>query len=159
RRIRVAPGPAAGVGLIIVVLVVAAVVLWRIDDGSPDFSDVDAPDLPVATEGGEGTVADGALEEDSGPGAESGDDAGSPAGRRSTDGHEGVDTGPLVVSVVGLVERSGLVTLPPGSRVAHALEAAGGTLPGADGVGLNLARRLTDGEQVLVGTEPTDEHP
>ena len=57
----------------------------------------------------------------------------------------------VVVSVVGLVRTPGLVTLAPGARVADALSAAGGALDGADNVGLNLARRLADGEQVLVG--------
>ncbi|MGK8525285.1 helix-hairpin-helix domain-containing protein [Nocardia asteroides] len=66
-----------------------------------------------------------------------------------------VDPGPppveLVVSVVGLVQRTGLVRLPEGSRVADALAAAGGTSEGADTSGLNLAQRLSDGDQVLVG--------
>ncbi|WP_280303939.1 ComEA family DNA-binding protein [Nocardia abscessus] len=57
----------------------------------------------------------------------------------------------LVVSVVGLVQRTGLVRLPEGSRVADALAAAGGPSEGADTSGLNLAQRLADGDQVLVG--------
>lgn len=57
----------------------------------------------------------------------------------------------VVVSVVGLVHKSGLVTLPGGARVADALTAAGGALAGADLVGLNMARRVNDGEQILVG--------
>lgn len=57
----------------------------------------------------------------------------------------------LVVSVSGRVARPGLVELPEGSRVADALEAAGGALPDTDLSALNLARRLTDGEQVAVG--------
>ncbi|GAS86074.1 ComEA family DNA-binding protein [Mycolicibacterium brisbanense] len=59
--------------------------------------------------------------------------------------------GPVVVSVVGLVQKPGLVTLDAGARIADALTAAGGPLDGADLVGLNMARRLTDGEQVVVG--------
>ncbi|MGW1742263.1 helix-hairpin-helix domain-containing protein [Nocardia sp. NPDC001965] len=57
----------------------------------------------------------------------------------------------LVVSVVGLVGRAGLVRLPPGARVADAISAAGGALDGADLAGLNLAQRLSDGDQVRVG--------
>jgi competence protein ComEA len=38
-----------------------------------------------------------------------------------------------------------------GARVADVLDAAGGVLPGTDLSGLNLARRVTDGEQVAVG--------
>ena len=58
---------------------------------------------------------------------------------------------PVVVSVVGLVHTPGLVTLAPGARIADALDAAGGALDGADVMGLNMARRVTDGEQIVVG--------
>jgi competence protein ComEA len=43
------------------------------------------------------------------------------------------------------------VRLPLGSRVDDAVRAAGGALPGATYDGLNRARKLSDGEQVLVG--------
>ena len=57
----------------------------------------------------------------------------------------------VVVHVVGFVIRPGLVTLPAGSRVADAIEAAGGlTRPRAADT-VNLARLLVDGEQVAVG--------
>ena len=58
---------------------------------------------------------------------------------------------PVVVSVVGLVARPGLVTLPPGARVADAVAAAGGLLPEADPASVNLAAVVADGEQVAVG--------
>jgi competence protein ComEA len=61
------------------------------------------------------------------------------------------DSTELVVSVAGLVVHPGLVRLAPGSRVADAVEAAGGPVPGTDLIGVNLARRLTDGEHVVVG--------
>ncbi|KUI25390.1 ComEA family DNA-binding protein [Mycobacterium sp. GA-2829] len=60
----------------------------------------------------------------------------------------------VVVSVVGLVHRPGLVTLTPGARIADALEAAGGAVDGADLLGLNMARRVADGEQIIVGIAP-----
>lgn len=60
----------------------------------------------------------------------------------------------LVVSVVGRVVRPGVVRLPAGARVADALDAAGGPLPETDLTVLNLARRLGDGEQLLVGIAP-----
>lgn len=59
--------------------------------------------------------------------------------------------GPVVVSVVGLVHKPGLVTLDAGARIADALTAAGGTVDGADLIGLNMARRVNDGEQIIVG--------
>ncbi|NUS62482.1 MAG: ComEA family DNA-binding protein [Saccharothrix sp.] len=57
----------------------------------------------------------------------------------------------LVVNVVGMVPNPGLVTVPSGARVADALRAAGGADPGADLTPLNLARKVTDGEQIAVG--------
>ncbi|GAA2801264.1 hypothetical protein GCM10019017_53720 [Streptomyces showdoensis] len=57
----------------------------------------------------------------------------------------------VVVDVGGKVLRPGVLTLPAGSRVADALRAAGGVRPGADVTGLNRARVLLDGEQVVVG--------
>ncbi|WP_343601513.1 ComEA family DNA-binding protein [Mycobacterium sp.] len=66
---------------------------------------------------------------------------------------------PVVVSVVGLVRNPGLVTLAPGARIADALTAAGGTLNGADTIGLNMARPLGDGEQIVVGVAPPRGQP
>lgn len=66
---------------------------------------------------------------------------------------------PVIVSVVGLVRRPGLVTLAPGARIADALEAAGGAVDGADLIGLNMARRLSDGEQIIVGIAPAPGQP
>ena len=57
----------------------------------------------------------------------------------------------VVVAVAGRVRRPGMVRLPPGARVADALDAAGGALPGVDIALLNLARKVTDGELILVG--------
>ncbi|MFF3758209.1 helix-hairpin-helix domain-containing protein [Streptomyces sp. NPDC002185] len=57
----------------------------------------------------------------------------------------------VVVDIGGKVRRPGVLTLPAGSRVADALRAAGGAEPGADLTGVNRARVLFDGEQVLVG--------
>ena len=64
--------------------------------------------------------------------------------------------GPVVVDVVGRVRRPGLVHLPAGSRVWDAVLAAGGASGGARLDRINLARLLTDGEQVRVpsATDP-----
>ncbi len=56
----------------------------------------------------------------------------------------------VIVDVDGAVRRPGVVTLPDGSRVIDAIEAAGGSAPKADTEGLNLAQVLMDGEQVVV---------
>jgi len=66
---------------------------------------------------------------------------------------------PVVVSVVGLVHTPGLVTLAPGARIADALKAAGGSIDGADTVGLNMARQVDDGEQIVVGMAPVKGQP
>jgi competence protein ComEA len=58
---------------------------------------------------------------------------------------------PVVVHVAGAVRRPGVVTLPPGARVADAVRAAGGLRKGARLGGTNLARPLVDGERVEVG--------
>lgn len=60
----------------------------------------------------------------------------------------------LVVHVAGLVHTPGVVRLPAGARVLDAVEAAGGARDGVDLTGLNLARLVTDGEQVFVGVSP-----
>ncbi|MFD4938274.1 helix-hairpin-helix domain-containing protein [Streptomyces virginiae] len=57
----------------------------------------------------------------------------------------------IVVDVTGKVRDPGVRRLPAGSRVEDALAAAGGVRPGADTTGLNRARVLVDGEQVVVG--------
>jgi competence protein ComEA len=59
--------------------------------------------------------------------------------------------GEIVVDVVGKVERPGIVVLPAGARVSDAVREAGGLRGRVDRTTLNLARPLTDGEQVVVG--------
>ncbi|TNH27730.1 ComEA family DNA-binding protein [Micromonospora orduensis] len=60
----------------------------------------------------------------------------------------------VVVAVAGKVRRPGLVRLPAGSRLADAVQAAGGALPGVDVALLNPARKVTDGELIVVGVTP-----
>lgn len=56
----------------------------------------------------------------------------------------------LLVHVLGAVVRPGLVELAPGARVIDAVAAAGGLAADADPAGVNLARAVTDGEQLMV---------
>jgi len=58
----------------------------------------------------------------------------------------------VVVHVAGAVGRSGVYRLPAGSRVADAVKRAGGLTPGAVEDAINLAARLSDGQQVVVPT-------
>jgi competence protein ComEA len=61
----------------------------------------------------------------------------------------------LVVAVNGRVRKPGLVRLPSGARVADAIDAAGGVLPDTDLTALNLARKVVDGELIVVGAPPS----
>jgi competence protein ComEA len=56
----------------------------------------------------------------------------------------------IFVEVRGAVNKPGVYTLPVGSRVQDALALAGNTTDTADTRPLNLARRLNDGEQIVV---------
>ncbi|GIH92113.1 helix-hairpin-helix domain-containing protein [Planobispora siamensis] len=58
----------------------------------------------------------------------------------------------VTVHVTGKVRKPGVVSLPQGSRVTDAVQAAGGVRKGAAPGPLNLARRLIDGEQIVVGS-------
>ena len=73
--------------------------------------------------------------------------SGSPAAGR---GDVGSRSGDIYVHVAGAVRRPGLIRLPPGSRVAMALERAGGPTRRADLSAVNLAARLQDGQQIVV---------
>jgi competence protein ComEA len=57
---------------------------------------------------------------------------------------------PIRVHVAGAVVAPGVYALVAGDRVEDALAAAGGATPGAALESINLARRLRDGEQVLI---------
>ncbi|MEW2316699.1 ComEA family DNA-binding protein [Streptomyces bauhiniae] len=59
--------------------------------------------------------------------------------------------GQIVVDISGKVRDPGIRRLPSGSRVVDALKAAGGVRPGVREEGLNRARFLVDGEQIVVG--------
>jgi len=56
----------------------------------------------------------------------------------------------VVVHVVGAVVDPGVVSLPASSRVQDALVLAGGALEEAELAGVNLARIVFDGEQIVV---------
>ncbi len=58
--------------------------------------------------------------------------------------------GDVVVHVAGAVREPGVYRLPAGSRVADAVERAGGANGAAAVEGINLAARLADGQQIIV---------
>ncbi len=57
---------------------------------------------------------------------------------------------PISVHVTGAVVSPGIYDIPAGSRVADAVEAAGGFLPLADDENINLAALLEDGAQLNI---------
>jgi competence protein ComEA len=67
--------------------------------------------------------------------------SGAAAGRRA---------GGLYVHVAGAVRRPGLYRIPPDTRVAAAIERAGGPIRRAELAGVNLAAPLQDGQQIVV---------
>lgn len=62
-------------------------------------------------------------------------------------------TGSLLVHVAGSVKSPGLYQVPLGSRVADAIEAAGGVSKKSASDSVNLAREVVDGEQIVVGVK------
>ncbi|MFC0452475.1 ComEA family DNA-binding protein [Rhodococcus jostii] len=136
RDARFDPGRSGAIVLIVVGVLVAAVTVVGVRSDRPETQAV--PSLPAA-----GVQSPAPAPESPTPAA-----AAPPAPSEE-----------IVVSVVGLVVSAGLVRLPPGSRVADALAAAGGVRDGADTLGLNLAQRLSDGDQVLVGVATTQAPP
>lgn len=63
------------------------------------------------------------------------------------------DGAEIRIDVSGAVLRPGVFTLHEGDRVGEAISAAGGPSNDADLEALNLARRLRDGEQIVVPKE------
>jgi competence protein ComEA len=66
--------------------------------------------------------------------------------------------GEVFVHVAGRVRRPGLYRVPASSRVAVAIERAGGPVNGADLSAVNLAARVEDGQQIVLpraGATPT----
>ena len=122
RRLGCTPAEAVALAILAVASVAAVGLLWL------QARPVDVP------AGGDGGVM---------PSATEGASGGVPLGLTEAD---------VVVHVAGAVQRPGVYTLPGGSRVADALDAAGGARPKGVLDGLNLARALADGEQVLVPT-------
>jgi len=59
-------------------------------------------------------------------------------------------SGFIQVYIVGAVKHPGVYKLPADARVYQLLQAAGGPLPNANLVALNMAARLTDGQEVYV---------
>lgn len=125
---RFLPGGATVAALIAVVVLIAAVGVWR-HAATREHSQ--------------------ALAQSSSEGEES--EAASVAAGPSAPASAGGKADDVVVYVSGAVASPGVLTLPATSRVIDAITAAGGATPEADLESINLARVIVDGEQIRVG--------
>jgi competence protein ComEA len=123
--LRVDPGRRAAAAVALIVLVIAVITAWWMLIERPHASPVVASPAAVTTPAGLSVHAASSSTR---------------ASPKAT----------VVIDVVGKVRRGGVYELPAGSRVADALKAAGGALPGLDLSALNLARKISDGEQIAV---------
>ena len=124
---RLLPGGASVAALIAVVVLIAAVGVWR-HAATREHSQALAQSSSEGEESEAASVATG------------------PSAPQSSGEHADV-----VVYVSGAVASPGVLTLPATSRVIDAITAAGGATPEADLESINLARILVDGEQIRVG--------
>jgi competence protein ComEA len=76
--------------------------------------------------------------------------AGKTASRAPSVQVEAASGAPAVVQVVGAVRRPGVYRLIAGRRVDDAVREAGGATRRADLAGVNLAAKLSDGQQIVV---------
>ena len=124
---RLLPGGASVAALIAVIVLIAAVGVWR-HAATREHSQALAQSSSEGEESEAASVAAG------------------PSAPQSSGEHADV-----VVYVSGAVASPGVLTLPATSRVIDAITAAGGATPEADLESINLARILVDGEQIRVG--------
>lgn len=66
---------------------------------------------------------------------------------------DGIELPQVYIYVCGAVELPGVYSLEQGSRLYEAVELAGGLTADADENCLNMARQITDGEQVVILTQ------
>ncbi|MBW3657893.1 MAG: ComEA family DNA-binding protein [Actinobacteria bacterium] len=119
-RLRATPAELAGLAVLLAGVVAVAVVLSRPSGDAPP---------------GDGAVAGSSVT------------VGAPAGSVLAPAGGPAE---LTVHVTGAVTTPGVLMLPAGARVADAVRAAGGLTRDADPGGLNLARLVSDGEQIVV---------
>ena len=135
---RLLPGGATVAALIAVVVLIAAVGVWR---------------HAAAREHSQALAQSSSEREEN----EAAPVASSPSPSAPASASAGDRTDAVVVYVSGAVASPGVLTLPASSRVIDAITAAGGATPEADLESINLARILVDGEQIrvaVVGESP-----
>lgn len=118
----------AGIAVFTIAVVVAVALVW--------FRPHQVEAAPSATEAGRSVADPGRSAAEASP------------QRSASNGPP--DDGPRFVHVVGAVEHPGVFRMPAGARVEDAVEAAGGPTEDAVVAGVNLARAVQDGEQILI---------
>lgn len=91
-------------------------------------------------------------QEDSSTGNNSDEIVVSQSENSDSEGTNEANASTLFVHIAGSVKNPGLYELPQGSRVSDAVSAAGGMSEDANTSSVNLARQLTDGEQIIVAS-------
>lgn len=151
------PGRRGLAGLVLLVAVLVVVALAGLLAARPEERSVPSRsaalgrpvDGPAAAAAGGPAAAAGDPGAATGPASAAG---GVPAATGATASGAGATAAgaPVLVHVAGAVREPGLVELAAGSRVADAVEAAGGVTVRGDPASVNLARPVVDGEQVVV---------
>ena len=101
--------------------------------------------------------AEGEAGQQAGFAQRSADDAAAGADATVGTGGTASPSGEVIVHVTGAVRTPAVVTLAAGARVQDAVEAAGGLKEDAAAESVNLARVLTDGEQIHIPKEGEDD--
>lgn len=146
---RVSPPWLAVGGAALVVVAAVAVVVLAFVRGEPASEPVPTRVRPAAS----ATAARSATRESGAGGDRGGATMTAPPSAGGSPGAVGAaatPAGEYLVHVVGKVRRAGVVAVPAGARLSDAIAKAGGAAPGAVLTGVNLARPVVDGEQIVV---------
>lgn len=144
RVLRILPSPVSVLALVLLLLLLALIGIVR--DRLPG----DAHAIEAESARSEQAHAVAALREGPSQAEGAATDGGGAVDAPTATGESNGRAGRVLVHVAGAVGAPGVVDLPLGSRVIDAIGAAGGPAGEADLDALNLARRVDDGERVLV---------
>lgn len=137
--------PSVAVGALVLLALAAGMIWYAIGVNGVEGVPRAAPSAGVTTNAGSSSAA-GAADGVSAP-ATGPRDATKPLAGAGASGHGAK----VVVHIAGAVTAPGVVELPPGARVIDALDAVGGAKADADLNRVNLAAKVVDGQQILVG--------
>lgn len=141
--------PAAAGAAVFVVAVIIAIAVAMFQGGGAIDASAASPSGKARTDTAEAAASVvGSVSKPGGAGA--GATAGAGTGAGDAKGGTQRKSEKFLVHVVGEVAKPGVVELAAGDRVADAIARAGGATPQAALQALNLARAVTDGEQLLV---------